>query len=335
MRSRPADLTAILFDGVDKLQHLCWRFLDPASAHDLSTEWEQRVREQCRDYFRKLDGLIAEIVDLAGPESTVVIVSDHGFGPQVRTFYANAWLRERGHLAWAQDAGPRDGNGATLGIGQLARHVYTVDWNVTKVYAPMPSGNGIHIVRAGDGRQGVAASEYESFRDRLIGDLYQVTDPETGERVVGRVWKREEIFAGPHMELAPDLTLELTDGGLISILSSDAPVVCRSEVAGTHRPEGVFIARGPGIVTDTTINPLSLLDVAPMVLHSLGLPIPAEFAGKVPVEAFESAALRARPVVTERAAAGQPPPETVTPTALDSSDEEEIFKRLQALGYVE
>ena len=31
MAEEPADLIGILFDGVDKLQHLCWRFLDPAS----------------------------------------------------------------------------------------------------------------------------------------------------------------------------------------------------------------------------------------------------------------------------------------------------------------
>src|SRR5262245_2392257 len=28
MREEPAHLTAVLFDGVDKLQHFCWRFLD-------------------------------------------------------------------------------------------------------------------------------------------------------------------------------------------------------------------------------------------------------------------------------------------------------------------
>ena len=30
METEPADLVGVLFDGVDKLQHLCWRFIDPA-----------------------------------------------------------------------------------------------------------------------------------------------------------------------------------------------------------------------------------------------------------------------------------------------------------------
>ena len=29
MQNEPADLVGVLFDGVDKLQHLCWRFIDP------------------------------------------------------------------------------------------------------------------------------------------------------------------------------------------------------------------------------------------------------------------------------------------------------------------
>ena len=43
----PSDLTAVLFDGVDKLQHLCWRFLRPQDGRPLETEWEQKIREIC------------------------------------------------------------------------------------------------------------------------------------------------------------------------------------------------------------------------------------------------------------------------------------------------
>jgi hypothetical protein len=32
MREEPCDLTAVLFDGVDKVQHLCYHLLDPSLA---------------------------------------------------------------------------------------------------------------------------------------------------------------------------------------------------------------------------------------------------------------------------------------------------------------
>ncbi|MDE3074121.1 MAG: alkaline phosphatase family protein, partial [Chloroflexota bacterium] len=43
MECEPADLTAIVFDGVDKLQHLCWRFLDPACCPADPSRWEQEM----------------------------------------------------------------------------------------------------------------------------------------------------------------------------------------------------------------------------------------------------------------------------------------------------
>src|SRR5262249_15689615 len=65
MRTDPTEFTAVLFDGVDKLQHLCWRFLDPVLGSRLTEPWERAVRQLCLEYFRELDGLIGKIVDAA------------------------------------------------------------------------------------------------------------------------------------------------------------------------------------------------------------------------------------------------------------------------------
>jgi predicted AlkP superfamily phosphohydrolase/phosphomutase len=332
MQEDPTELTAILFDGVDKLQHLCWRFLAPACVEELKLPWEKRVRAQCLEYFRQLDELLADIVGWAGPEATVIMASDHGFGSQVRTFFVNGWLEQRGYLAWADGRGPQASDTEVLGMSQLARHVYLLDWERTKAYAPMPSGNGIHIVRAH-----VSDAEVEPFRNRLIEELCALTDPLSREPVVSRVWKREEAFAGPYLDLAPDLTLELQDGGLVSILASETPVRPRSEPSGAHRPEGVFIAGGPAVRQGAQLSSLSILDVAPLMLYSLGLPVPEDLEGQVPAEALEPATLQDRPVPMEappKPKEVEPPPAPVGPV-LDEEAEAEILRRLRALGYVE
>jgi predicted AlkP superfamily phosphohydrolase/phosphomutase len=328
----PVDLTAVMFDGVDKIQHLCWRFVDPDLRDSLSEPWELRVREVCLEYFRVVDDLIARITALAGEDATVVIVSDHGFGPQVRTFFVNAWLAQRGELAWNAGEGPRASGTAVVGVGQLARHVYQLDWSRTRAYAPMPSGNGIHIVR-GDAEHpyGVPAREYERYRDQLASDLLALRDAD-GVQVVRRVWRREEIFKGPYLELSPDLTLELQDGGLVSILDSEQAVMPRPEPSGTHRPEGVFIGSGPGWRKGASLPQLSLLDVAPLLLYSLDVPVPADFEGRVPFEALEAGA---RPVRPEPVSASAPRVDPVAESVLDAEAEAEIMRRLQALGYVE
>ena len=342
MREDPCELTAIVFDGVDRIQHLCWRFLAPA-AGDSFTPAEQRIRERCLEYFRELDGILAEVVSLAGPEATVVFASDHGFGPQTGTFFVNAWLEQRGYLAWAGADAPRAAEAQALGIEQLAKHDHLLDWAKTRAYAPTPSSNGIHIVQASpEHPHGVPASEYRQFRDRLADELRAVKGPATGQGIVARVYTRDEVFDGPHKPMAPDLTLELNDGGLISILASDVAYRSRSVPSGTHRREGIFMARGPGLECGQRLQGVSILDVAPLLLHSLDLAVPADMEGRVPAGAFHPAWLRQRPVRTAAAPkAPEPQPEPVAAGAapddslFTKEDELKLAQRLRDLGYIE
>jgi hypothetical protein len=161
-------------------------------------------------------------------------------------------------------------------------------------------------------------------------------EPATGQRVVARVWTRDEVFQGPYKDLAPDLTLELRDGGLVSILASDTPFMTRADSSGNHRREGIFLARGPGLECGVRLAPLSILDVAPLVLYSLGLEIPEDLEGVLPVAAFDPSWLDGRPARTR---AG-PTPETpaasgVEETYFTQDDERKLAQRLRDLGYIE
>jgi hypothetical protein len=161
--------------------------------------------------------------------------------------------------------------------------------------------------------------------------------------VVARVHTRDEVFAGPHKEMAPDLTLELADGGLISILASDVPFRSRAVASGTHRREGVFMARGPGLECGVRLPALSILDVAPLLLDSLDLEVPADMEGRVPAGAFHPAWRRARPARPQPAKAVEAPPNAVEAppkAALEGAlftkeDELKLAQRLRDLGYIE
>ena len=298
MREEPADLTAILFDGVDKLQHLCWRFLDPACRREDRSPWERTITDRCEGCFRELDGLIARIVALAGPEASVVLASDHGFGPTSDIFYVNTWLEQEGYLAWSGAPGADTSNAAKFGIGQIARHVYELDWDHTAAYAATPSSQAIHIVRRtpDDGTPGVPVRDLRAAsREELTEALLRLRHLETGRPVVSEVWCREEAFSGPFAPMGPDLTIMLEGNGIVSILRSASPFGRRPEPTGTHCPEGIFLARGPAFRRGASIDDLSIVDVAPLLLHCLGVSIPDDMDGRLPVEAFEPDELRRRP----------------------------------------
>lgn len=336
VRNDPCDLTAILIDGVDKLQHICWGQLDPQYSDNHSTPAGGRNRQLCLEYFRNLDVFLGEVMEWAGPEARVFIASDHGFGPTEKVFRVNRWLSERGYLAWAPTAklDPRERQKVD---NLVTGHFVYLDWKNTIAYAPSPALNGIHIRVAGDANPGgIPEWEYEAFRNRLIAELYEIRDPDTGAPVVAHVLKKEDTFPGAHGHHGPDLTLVLHDHGFVSTLNKEPVIWARPEVAGTHRPEGIFLARGAGIPRGQVIGQQSIMDVAPTLLYSLGLAIPEDLEGRVITEAFDAAHRRAHPV--------QPGPPTQAPktyvsttarTPASRDEEAEILRRLQALGYME
>ena len=342
LEQRDCDLFAAVFDGVDKLQHRCWRFIDPGAKHTLRGAWERHVASLCRSYFRCLDEILAEIVTLSA-SAQVFLASDHGFGPSDRLFYVNAWLCEQGYLAWAP--GVTADCQERVGLDESTRSSAGLfDWTRTLACALTSGSNGIYInVSRHPGEPGVPADDYEAFRAELRSRLLDVRDS-AGAPVVTDVLTREEAFPGPQMDRAPDLTLRLSDHGFVSVLNAAQPVLHRRETVGTHRPEGVFIAGGPGVRSGELLPPMSILDVAPTLLYSLDLPAPAGLEGTLPTALFEDWLLQERPPratpLAESCDGDRPGGDgraPVTPTApdLDAAEDEQVLHRLRALGYVE
>lgn len=334
LHTEHADLIGIMFDGVDKLQHLCWRFLDPAYIPSRPTAWESEIIGLCEDYFRRLDSTIKNIIDLGGPDATIVLGSDHGFGPTEDFFFVNSWLEHQGFLAWSDEWTTPAEDRPMVGFSQMTRHVYQLDWTRTRAYAATPSSQGIHIVsRRLDGSD-ISDEEYRATRDEVIRGLMELRNPRTGLPVVAKTWTKEEAFSGPFDEIAPDITITLADKVAMSILRSTSIFVQMAEPRGNHRWDGIFIAAGPAIQGATTIEELSLLDLAPLLLYSLGIPIPADVSGRVPTEILKDGTLETRPVAYGDA---EIPIQHISQfdTNIDHEAEEIIVKRLRALGYVE
>jgi len=270
-------------------------------------------------------------VELAGPEATVVVTSDHGFGPTWDVFYVNRWLEEHGYLAWRDpDAGGGDAQTTPhVGFAQITRHVHDLDWSRTVAYAATPSSQGINLVRTPpDGSPGVPPERRAALLDAIAGQLRE-------ESFVLDVFTRAQAFPGPHGDRAPDLSLVLADGAAVSILRSDTLVRHREQPNGNHRWQGILLAAGPEIREGIPCDEVSIVDVAPLVLHSLGIPVPDNLDGDVPAQLLEPEALKRRPVHYTAAPPDPAVAATVAASDYDREDEAAIVDRLRALGYVE
>jgi predicted AlkP superfamily phosphohydrolase/phosphomutase len=328
VREESPDLMAVMFDGVDKLQHQAWLYIEPSLQNGNLSEYHKRMRGLCLKYFRQLDGFIRDLVTAAGSDVQVFLASDHGFTSTYEIVRINAYLHKKGYLHWKKM--PHTEEAARRERSMFAN----LDWDRTTAYCRTPSSNGINIrVARIPGQAGIAPRDYESFRDGLIRDLEDFTDPDTNEPVIARISRREEVFAGPAMEDAPDLLLTLRDFGFMSIKDKDPLVEKRRDIAGTHHPEGVFFAFGPGIKQGEMIESRSICDAGAVLLYSLGLEVPSDFEGIVPEEIFTREHLEKKPVIIGPASTANCNLKKVQD--MSEYEKESIMGQLQMLGYME
>jgi predicted AlkP superfamily phosphohydrolase/phosphomutase len=329
LKDQRPDLMAVMFDGTDKIQHQAWQFLDPALTPTRQSAWETRMREVCLSYFRHLDRYIEALVELVGSDAQVFLASDHGFTATTHVLRLNTFLHDKGYLKWkaySEDSVEQRRNNSNFA---------NVDWDTTLAYCPTPSSNGITIrVARSAGAPGVQPKDYAAFRERIINELRGLKDPETGTPMVRTIMKREDAFAGPYVDHAPDLTLVLNDYGFVSIRNLQPVVIKRKAPAGTHHADGIFLGAGRGITEGLAGERKRIVDVAPTLLYSLGLPVPADFEGSVPTEFFSSDFRAANPVVI--GAETLPVQEgEVEDEGMAEDDKDRMIRQLQMLGYME
>jgi predicted AlkP superfamily phosphohydrolase/phosphomutase len=157
-----------------------------------------------------------------------------------------------------------------------------IDWFRTRAVA-MGSQGQVYLNVRGHRPEGVIPPERSGAeRERLARLLSDLRDPRNGEPVVERVLTRDELYRGEEVTHAPDLIVEwragyVGDGGFSGAGKVVAPAP--PNLSSDHWNESAFLALGsdvgPGELT------AALEDIAPTVLHALGVPIPAGLDGTV------------------------------------------------------
>ncbi len=233
---------------------------------------------------------------------------------------------------------------------ELAYSSFTaIDWSRTKAYCSevLASPPSIWINLKGVKPQGIVApAEYDSLVTFIIEKLAELKDPRNGRPVINRVYRRNEVFHGPFAHEGADLILDWwNENSLFSTEPSfpedtDKPaLVIRehkpsdvSEWGGTHRRAGILVARATAFNKAIEIGEPQLIDVAPTMLHLLGVAVPEDMDGRVLVEAFRPEFLATHPV---KAGAAAGTSESDPSSGYTEEESAKVEERLQALGYLE
>ncbi len=97
------DFTAVYFDSIDHFSHAYMPFHPPRQPHVPEQEFE-RYRDVIVGIYRLQDMMLERLVDLAGPETLVVVCSDHGFQSGALRPLSNP-QEPAGPVLWHRDFG--------------------------------------------------------------------------------------------------------------------------------------------------------------------------------------------------------------------------------------
>jgi len=361
MQKYPWDFFMLVFPETDTVSHGLWSAYD-SSHHEHDPVQAAKFRDGILEIYQHIDSLIARLISNVQPPTSILLMSDHGHGPVRNFLYVNNFLAQRGYLKFKPNIASQAKRiafqlGLTprlvynillkLGLGKLRRTLdkrrggrgllkrfflsfADVDWSRTRAYSIGYIGE-VHINLRGREPQGIVApgDDYERTRDQVIADLRALRLPD-GTPLIEHIWKKEEIYHGAHVAQAPDIlflprNLETIAFGDFEF-GSNRVIEKSFGVSSSHRMNGILVASGAGIKNAGEFANASLIDLAPTILHLLGLPVPTDMDGRVLTEALEDA----RAVAYGGTSEGS----TVTRDGYSEEEEQEVIERLADLGYI-
>ncbi|MCY3736434.1 MAG: alkaline phosphatase family protein [Gemmatimonadaceae bacterium] len=269
-------LLVCVFDGPDRVQHMFYRTLDPGHPANEGRRVAD-FQDVLPDLYGEMDDLVGRVMDRADDgETTLLVISDHGFCPFRRGVNLNAWLRDNGYMALEDDP---------AGAGEAGRDwLAGVDWSRTRAFALGLAG--IFLNRAGREARGVVTeAEAEDLKRELIAGLEGLADHD-GQPAIRKVWDAESHFRGPYRKEAPDLLVGYNAGYRASWTGARGRVGDRVFEDNTRHWSGdhcVDPAQVPGVLFCN--RPIDrqdphLLDVPVSILRLFGVEPPAYMQGE-------------------------------------------------------
>jgi predicted AlkP superfamily phosphohydrolase/phosphomutase len=270
-----------VFTQTDRVAHMFYRLLDPKHPR-YDAALAARYGDAVLRVYQRMDDIVGEVAGRLDPKTVLLVISDHGFHSYRMGLNVNTWLREHGYLV----QGP-------VPPGRAQADFFPgVDWARTRAYA-LGTGQIYVNLRGREGRGIVSpGAEYDALLDAIARDLEAEVYPANGERVVARVYKGKDIFAGASEKRMPDLQIAFRDGYRTSWRTPLGGIPATlfepnlRKWSGDHAASDV--ADTPGVIVSSrhlAAGDPAIVDLAPTALIYFGVPLSPEMQGHALLEA--------------------------------------------------
>ncbi len=264
------DMSFVYMSDLDLQCHMLWRHADPKFAFaGRHPAYEPELAEDYADaifeIYEHVDRTIARVRQALPEDTLFIVMSDHGFGPQTRSFHLNAWLRDNGYLVMKE--------------GKETGFLLTgdVDWSRTRAYGM--GFNGLYLNLAGREAEGiVTADQAGPLARELARKLEAWIDPASGRSAIYQVDSAAEAYSGDRTAEAPDLIVGYDIGYACSDESTLGEVTELIIEDNTSRWSGNHLGAAPlfpgVLLTDRKLATTGhdLTDLPVSILEHFGLP---------------------------------------------------------------
>lgn len=354
--------------AVDGISHHFWQHLDE-NHPNFDPRVSAKLGDSIRQIYVAEDERIGRVLGRMGSDDLLLVVSDHGSTPCHHHVSVNRWLIDHGYISLSKESGVAgEGWGgrfsqvlfnlyrrydivrriaaplrrtairdrvvharfARKSGGRLPLDALPIDWSHTTAY--YLGDDRVYLNVAGREPLGIVqpGAEYERVQNELRAALLAATIPGGDRSLFAAVHTREELYQGPAMEEGPDLVLVPGDphwnlGAAVGQAIFDRPVV-----GGKHHPDGFFVAWGRDVRVGYNTD-ADILDIAPTLLHALGVAVPVDCDGQVRLDWFQDDTDTTRRPITYQSVSEQPQ----LPHEWQEDEMVVVESRLRDLGYLD
>jgi len=324
------DLFAIAFVETDAIQHYFWHLSDPSHPqHDPKDHGAARYNRG-RTYMPNLLRAAGLTVDKPPRPAVAITALGRKLSERLQRLLPKAVKMQLYNTPLGRRA---------VESFFSRRLTENINWEQTQAYSYYwETAPWVNL--RGRQPQGIVApgEQYEQVRAQLSELISSARDAATGQPAASRVFRREELYAGPHLDAIPDIGVQWNEkitlkGPLIADFQGHRlevePAITVPGITGGHAPEGTVIVYGPRVRSGAQIAQARIEDITPTLLRLLGQPVPGYMDGEALDECFSEPL----PVATDKATQVEAADRRQGP-AYSPAEEEIITERLRNLGYL-
>ncbi len=209
------DVFAVVFTGTDRIGHYFQRAYKDSN---------HKYHKEFLNFYSEVDKALGKIVDKMDKKDYLIMLSDHGMKPIKSNVYVNKFLEQEGYLSMDKVKNGSDFSGIN---------------EKTKAFALDPGRIYLHYKdRYPNG------SIEKNDRVQILSDIEKsfLNLESRGEKVIKKVFKKEDLYEGKYSKNAPDLVLLAKHGyGLRGRVGAQTVFGSDDIFEGTHSQDDAFL----------------------------------------------------------------------------------------------